>query len=375
MDVAAQGIRYAAHGLVAAWADHDRLASSLLERAGEPAAVVARIVAPVRPGGPALAATVVTQVDLGVEAAAREFAAVAEVFSAEVRSLLALLFADPALALAATVLPPPGSGLAGILGTFPPGPPRDYVEHILTDHPSSWGMPVRDAAAAAVTGPTAPLAAVVAVASQFEPELRADVARMFLHQSSHAIQVHGPGVSDEALQARISWRKDPAGRTTPQHRWTLHPDDTVSTEHRVKEAAGRFDSFEALAKPLVALVDANGGTIAGLNAYLRLVAPQGQARIFVPAEVAGLGPGETTGFRGAGARSDDMARHWAKARDYAMDTGAAPMPVVTTDQIADGSDPGAAIIFRKIGTAWVVTTCYPIAAPPKNFTRFGGSTP
>lgn len=51
------------------------------------------------------------------------------------------------------------------------------------------------------------------------------------------------------------------------------------------------------------------------------------------------------------------------------------MPIVASDQIADGTDPGAAIIFRKIGQDWVVITCYPSADQPRNFTRFGGSIP
>ncbi|PZF85017.1 hypothetical protein [Jiangella anatolica] len=373
--MAAEGIRYAAHGLVAAWADHARTSAELLDLVGARGLTVARTVEPVRPDGAALATAVVGSLATGAADASWELAAVAATLSGEARALLALLFADPSLPTVATVLPPPGHGLAGIASTFPPGVAHDYVDAVLTDQPASLGLPVRDAAAAPVTSDGPLVAAVIAVASQFDPALRRDVAEMFLHASSHAIQVHGPYVADEALQARITWRKDPAGRTTPEHVWTVGPDDTVTTEHRVGAVAGRFDSFEALAKPLKALIEGNGGTIAGLHAYLKLVGPQGQARIFVPADVAGLGPDETTGFRGSGARSHDLAQHWTKARDYAMEVGAAPMPIVATDQIATGSDPGAVIIFRKIGTDWIVITCYPTAAPPKNFTRFGGSTP
>lgn len=373
MGVAAQGIRYAAHGLVAAWADHDRLAGALLRDVTGRAAAVGRIVHPVRPGGPELARTVVSEAALGAGAAERELAAVAAVLGGEVRALLALLFDDPALAGAATVLPAPGSGVAGIAGTFPPGGPREYVRSVLTDHPSSWGLPVRSAAAAPVTGASAPPASVRAVADAFEPSLRTEVERMFAHPLSHAIQVHGPDVTDEALQARISWRKDPAGRTSPQHRWTLLPDDSVDTKHRVGATAGRFDTYEALAKPLKALIDATGG-LPGLAAYLSTFRT-GRVKIFVPAAVAGLEPGDTTGFRGAGARTADLERHWQKARDYAVDTGSAPMPIVATDQIAHGRDPGAAIILHNIGDRWVVVTCYPVPEQNQSFIRFEGPPP
>lgn len=371
---AAQHIRYAAHGLVAAWADHDRRSAEVLQRVTDEAAVVARLVDAVRPGGPALASTVTAELTLGVGAATRELAAVTAVLSGEARALLALLFDDASLSAAAIVLPPPGTGTAGIIGTFPPGPPRDYVAHILTDHPSSSAQPVRDAAHAPVTGSTAPAHLVEATAVHFDTPLHEAVHTMFAHPQSHAIQVHGPDVALEALQARISWRKDPAGRTTSKHLWTLNPDDTVLTKHPVGAEAGRFNSIEALVKPLKAVVAQSGGTLASLDAYLITLGPNGQVRLFVEAGLAGLQPGDTAAFRGAGARTPDMAEHWKDGRQYAIDTGAAPMPIVATDQIADGSDPGAAIIFRKFGHDWVVITCYPTAEQPRNFTRLGGST-
>ena len=370
---AAQRIRYAAHGLVAAWADHDRRSAELLRRVADGAVVVARIVDPVRPGGPALSAAVRSQASLGATAASSELAAVSALLSDETRALLALLFDDPGLSGVATVLPPPGSGDVAIIGTFPPGPPRDYVRHILTDHGDSWVQPLGTAQVAGVTGPAAPPASIGALAEQFDPSLRADVARMFAHPRSHAIQVHGPDVPDEALQARITWRKDPAGRTTPQHRWTVNPDDTVATRHQVGAAAGRYNTFEALAKPLKVLIEQNGGTIEGLDTYLSDLDPD-RVSLFVPAKTAGLEHGDTTGFRGSGTRTRDMERHWRRARDYAMDTGSAPMPVIGTDQIADGPDPGAVIIFQKIDGDWVVITAYPSAYQPDDFARFGGST-
>lgn len=301
-------VRYAAHGLIAAWADHDQKSAAVLERVRAEALVVARALEPVRPEGRALAQAVISRAGLGADAVSRELAEVSATLQTEARAVLALLFDDPGLPSAATVLPPPGAGDSGILSTFPPGTARDYVEHLLTDHPSAWSMPVGSAVAAGVTGDAAPTSSVTAVAAEFDPALRDDIERMFSHPKSHAIQVHGPDVSDEALQARITWRKDPAGRTTPEHLWTLNPNGSIDTDHQVGAAAGRFDTYEALAKPLKAIIDANGGTIAGLHAYLSTF-PGGRAHVFVPAPAADLGPAETTGFRGAGARTPEMAVH------------------------------------------------------------------
>ncbi|WP_298322167.1 hypothetical protein [Haloactinopolyspora sp.] len=361
-------IRYAVHHLLTAWSDYDRHCADAVAQARREADTLARMLGAV-PGGDALTTEVTDIMTAGTARAETELRQAGESYSTEARTLLGLLTGQPDLASAPFTLPSPGSGLSGIVATFPTIESRRYVEHVLTDHTDSDVITTASARSAASNGPSAPAGQVAAFAAQFPSELHEMITRMQTHSRSHALQTHGPDVTDDALKARLTWRKDPAGRTNSANRWALNDDGTVSTNHVVGPLAGKFTTMEAMAKPLRALLAATGNTVAGLETYLTSKAVGRTARIFVPAHECGLEPGDTAAYRGAGTQTEDMARDWAQARDFAMGSGADPMPIVPTDPIADGLDPGAAMSFRKSGDHWIMTTCYPVPTPDERFTR------
>lgn len=365
-------IRYAVHHLLTAWSDYDRHCADAVAQARREADTLARMLGAV-PGGDALTAEVTDIMTAGTARAETELRQAGESYSTEARTLLGLLTGQPDLASAPFTLPSPGSGLPGIVATFPTIESRRYVEHVLTDHTDSDVITTASARSAASNGPSAPAGQVAAFAAQFPSELHEMITRMQTHSRSHALQTHGPDVTDDALKARLTWRKDPAGRTNSANRWALNDDGTVSTNHSVGDQVSKFITMEAMAKPLRAILAATGDTMEGLDTYLTNHAVGRNARIFVPADECGLKPGETTAYRGAGTQTDAMARDWVQARDFAMISGADPMPIVRTDPVVDGPDPGAAVIFRKSGDHWIMTTCYPAPDQPADFTSLRGA--
>lgn len=361
-------IRYTVHHLLVAWSDYDHRCAEAVAEARREADALTRMIGTV-PGGDSLSAEITGILTTGMTQAETELRRAGESYGTEARALLGLLTRDPGLTSAPFALPAPGSGLSGIVATFPTGESRRYVEHVLTDHTDSGTIATENAQDAPANGPSAPAAQVTLFADQFPSEHREAITRMQTHPRSHALQAHGPDVTDDALKARLTWRKDPAGRTNNAHRWTLNDDGTVTTNHVVGPSASKFTTMEAMAKPLQALLAATGNTMAGLDAYLAGEAVGRTARIFVPAAECGLEPGDTTAYRGAGTQTKKMAGDWTAARDFAMVSGADPMPIVPTDPVTEGADPGAAMHFRKSGDDWIMTTCYPAPTPDERFTR------
>ncbi len=366
-------IRYAAHQLLTAWSDYDRHCADAIAETRRETDALTRMLGGV-PGGDALTAEIADVMTAGTTQAERELRRAGESYGVEARALLGLLTGEPDLASAQFTLPEPGSGLPGIVATFPTAESRRYVGHVLDDQAASSAVAASATRDAPVNGPVASAAQVDAFTGRFAGVLQEPIERMLTHPRSHALQAHGPDVTDDALQGRLTWRKDPAGRTNSTHRWALDDDGTVTTNHGIGAMASKFTSMDAMAKPLQALIAACGDTMDGLHAYLVDNSKGRIARIFVPATECGLQPGDTTAYRGAGTQTTKMADDWAKARDHTMAQGADPMPIVPTDPITDGPEPGAAMIFRKTGDHWNMTTCYPVPAPDEDFARMRGAT-
>lgn len=359
--------RRALTGLLDAWIDLDRRGAEALAQARADAMDVARAAGGARVGGAAAAGQVLEHADAGVAVAERELAGLAAVLADECRALVQLL-----TGVAGSVAPVGlGSGPDAIVEAFPAGDGRAYVADLVADAAVDERQP-SEAAERAPTVNAIPLSAAAGLRAAFDESVREDVLAMVCHPRGHAVQLHGPDVPDEALMARVSWKKDPMGRTDTKNSWRRDPDDgTVHSKHGIGHVAGRFTTVEALAKPLQALLAHTDGTIEGLHAYLNHHFPDGAALIFVSAEDAGLVPGDATGFRGAGTSTDAMVEDWKGARRDAMKHGGGPMPIVRTDQIADNDDPGAAMILRKVDGDWVVITCFPEGAQGDDFMRMG----
>ncbi|SEF17575.1 hypothetical protein [Jiangella alba] len=359
-------IRRALTGLLDAWLDLDRGSAPALGRAREQAAVVARAVGP-RHG--ALAEQVPAKIALGASAASDALADLTRVFADEAGALVSLL-----TGVAGSVTPAAlGSGPGAVVDAFPSGAARHYVADLVTDAAHDHRQP--SSAAEQVPAVNAiSLSVAAGVRAAFDGSVGEAMLAMVCHPRGHAVQLHGPDVPDEALMARVSWKKDPMGRTDTKNSWRRDADGTVHTKHALGHVAGKFTTVEALVKPLRALLAHAGGTIEGLHAYLDRNAPAGFARIFVAADDAGLAPGDSTGFRGAGTSTASMADHWFRARRDAMASGGGPMPIVRTDQIADNDAPGAAMILRKVDGDWMMITCYPDSAQGDEFMRMGAET-
>lgn len=363
-------VRRALTGLLDAWLELDRQGAALLERAREQAAVVARAAEGARPDGAALATEVVSRVSTGTVAAEAELGGLARVFAGETQALAELLTGAPGVVTA----PALGSGPEAIVTAFPEGAQRDYVAVLVADAAVEERQP-SEAAEQAPAINAIPLSVGAALREEFDKVLGDEILTMVLHEKGHTVQLHGPDVPDEALIARLSWKKDPMGRADIKNAWRREPDGTVHTQHGIGHVVGKFTSIAALVKPLKAVLAPSGGTIQGMYDYLAEEASMGRTWIFVPADVAGLEPGDTTGFRGSGTRTPEMAFHWKAARRDTMEAGGGPMPVVRTDLIAEGRDPGAAMIFDRTDSgAWMLVTCYPAGVPDEKFTRLRSST-
>ncbi|WP_157987703.1 hypothetical protein [Jiangella endophytica] len=287
-------------------------------------------------------------------------------FADETRALVELLTGAPG-----TVTPVAlGSGPEAIVAAFPEGDGRTYVADLVADAAVDERQP-SEVAERAPTVNAIPLSVAAGLRAEFGEVLGSDLLAMICHPRGHAVQLHGPDVPDEALMARVSWKKDPMGRTDAKNSWRRDADGVVHTKHGIGHVAGKFTTVEALIKPLKALLAHTGGTLEGLHAYLNRHGTIAGARIFVAAEDAGLAPGDTAGFRGAGTSNPEMTDHWFRARRDAMASGGGPMPIVRTDQVADNDSPGAAMIFRKIDGQWMLVTCFPDGAKKDDFIGMG----
>ncbi|TDE09079.1 hypothetical protein [Jiangella asiatica] len=359
-------IRRSLDGLLDALLAYDRASADVLATTRRDAERVAKALSAAGPDGAALADQVMELVAAGVAAAGEELAVATEAFASETGALSDLLAEPPASGAS----PGPVPAQATTSGEDAGQAEDEAVDDALADEELLERQSSADAERAP-TSSTVPDHVREAYGALFDAAIRDDIMAMVVtNDAGHAIQLHGPDVSDEALKARVSWKKDPMGRTDPKNDWRRDPDGSVHSKHGVGHVAGKFTSLEALAKPLRTLLDHCGGTIADLHDYLERNRGLRDAMIFVPAEDANLVPGDTTAYRGEGTQAEETAEQWRMQRRDAMELGGEPVPIVRTDPIARGMDPGVTMIFRKIDRTWVMITCYPEAEPRPSSSRW-----
>ncbi|TDD70527.1 hypothetical protein E1262_09835 [Jiangella aurantiaca] len=288
----------------------------------------------------------------------------------EVHALLDLLAVNhhqlpPLPPLDARPLSVPGA--TGFLTAFPEGFARSYVATVLGD--LSSGRTTSKAEASAHPG--AQQAAIDAARDQIvaavAPEHRERVREWLSHPDCHAVEVHGPQVSDRDLEFRAGWTRPPDHGTEGADKWRVRPDDgKVISKHRPGAEASRFNSPAAFARPLGLLLAHADQYPGGLEQLLADHADDGAVAFFLPAATTDLRPGDTFGYRGAGTGTAEAASDWVRVRAAAMGKDgecAPPVRALTYDPVTDGSDPGVRVVFKEGTNGWVMTTYYPSTAP------------
>ncbi len=285
-------------------------------------------------------------------------------YVAEVHQLLGLL-APLHGVVAVPALSPSGTTADGLRAAFPAGFARDYVGDLLNGVHRS----VTVDAEVAQRVPTVPQpnadGVKVSVGAAYSDDHR-DVGVSLLRDSiCHAVERHGSQIPEGAQLARLIWLKDPSGADA----WQIAPDGSVQTNHRCGISAGGFTSPEALAKPIEAFLLAAHRVVGGVDAFLtRTPSVFPSIGIHVSAELAGLVEGDARGYRGAGTGMPETRRDWLAARRLALKRGSGQVHGVPYDPLAEGSDPGATLVFRKSGGNWRLVTCYPVDEPdPRNY--------
>lgn len=257
-------------------------------------------------------------------------------------------------------IPPlnPAPSTAGFAAQFPPGFAQTYVKDLLSSVQGSITIAVDDAGRLHVVSQTDADDAKVAAGIGFSDTHRDEGIRMLQDSTSHAVEQHGPQIPDQAHLARLIWQRDPTGT----YSWQVLPTGAVETSHRAGSATGGFTSPAALAKPIEAVMAVAHASAGGLNEFLTKNTKKKTKKIgiHVSAELAGLTSGDASGYLGAGTGTRETQRDWLRAREYGITRGRATVYGVPYDPISDGTDPGATIVFKRVGEAWHLVTCYPV---------------
>ncbi len=109
--------------------------------------------------------------------------------------------------------------------------------------------------------------AINQVIAQFPPKLQELAKILLFGKSSHAVERHGHHLGPTQMIARVQWRLDPSGEDS----WELNADGSVQSQrwngepHQVTTTGGHYTSPEAVAKPLIALLQAAGRAQADLD--------------------------------------------------------------------------------------------------------------
>ncbi|SDU20415.1 hypothetical protein [Jiangella alkaliphila] len=368
-------LRQAVEGLLRARADAER---GLDEVAARVATAAVRPAETARAGRHPLARRVADEAAAVGARLPDELAAVATAtrmaIATEVHALLDLL------AVGHHQLPPlppldagplAGPGDRAFLAAFSEGFARSYVATVLGDLARGRAVSKADAAAHPGALQVDVDAARSLIVAAVAPEHRELVREWLSHPNCHAVEIHGPQVSDRDLELRAGWTRPPDHGTDSADKWRVRPDGRVVSEHAAGIEASRFSSPEAFARPLGVFLDAAARHPGGLDGLLDQHFPAGIAPIFIDAERARLAPGDVTGVRGAGTGTVPAAKDWRKLRNSAMKKDGECLPPVHTvpyDPFQDGSDAGVRLIFKKRGT-WSMTTYYPTGEPAHDNVR------
>lgn len=288
----------------------------------------------------------------------------------ELHALLSLLAVDhhqlpplPPL----DVRPLAGAGDRAFLSAFSEGFARSYVATVLAD--LSRGVTTSKAEAAAHPG-----AAQVDIDDALDrimaavaPEHRERVREWLSHPDCHAVEIHGPQVSDRDLELRAGWTRPPDHGTEGADTWRVRPEDQkVISKHSAGTEATRFNFPEAFARPLDVLLTAAAARPGGVEKLLADHALGGRVAIFIPAERAGLEEGDASGYRGAGVGTAEAAADWVKMRGMAMKKDGECLPPVRTlpyDPTSHGPDAGVRLVFARGDDGWTMITYYAASAP------------
>lgn len=183
------------------------------------------------------------------------------------------------------------------------------------------------------------------------PERYRDRARDLLYaEGTHAVEYHGPHLTEEHLTARCIWARPTDHGAHPDDSWGMKANGEVWVKsHRTPASySGRFTSPEAFATALASFfkkADSFQGGMPGLLAYN---AVRGRATVHISMRDGGLGPGDTERYRPAGVRNSQSAQDWLHARKDAMEpdsTSGPSVPVKRDDPAVTSSGRGGQIKF------------------------------
>lgn len=257
---------------------------------------------------------------------------------------------------------PAGVGPGSMTGAFPAGFARDYVATVTDDINRGATTSKLDAADYLTADDTDIDTSRQAIV---------DTSTILQHfgtllANGHAVEIHGPHITDRALELRAGWTRPPDHGTEHADRWRHRPDGRIKSEHAAGHEATRFVTPEAFGRPLNAFLAVADQHPDGLEGFLDEHFPAGIAPIFIGAVDAGLRQGDAWGYRGAGIGTPEAASDWVRMRTDAMraDTECLqPVRTIPFDPIEEGTDPGVRLIFKHNAGGWTMTTYYPSTSP------------
>lgn len=250
----------------------------------------------------------------------------------------------------------PADGDGGEVPVFsispPPAPAASIVTTAQDTEVVQQRLPSKDAQKRAINQ----------VVAQFPPKLQHLARTLLLGHSSHAVERHGHHLRREHQIARVQWLLDPAGEDS----WQLDADGSVLSQrwngqpHGVGTIGGNYTSPAAVAKPLIALLNAAGRTQAALETYLDEKAPgKTRLRIFLPPSDTGVGREDVYAVRAPGTDTLPGAGMWLDTRNSALGGRGAAPAVREHDLVTDGDRPGSLVIMiRRPKKPWRLLTSY-----------------
>lgn len=287
----------------------------------------------------------------------------AEAFAQEMHTLVDLLAVHHHDIGSLPPLDPAGIGSGSMTGAFPDGFARDYVTTVTDDIDRGATTSKLDAADYLTADDTD-----IDTSRHEIVDTSAAIQQHFgtLLAHGHAVEIHGPHITDRSLELRAGWTRPPDHGTENANRWRHRPDGRIKSEHAAGHEATRFVTPEAFGRPLAAFLAVADQHPDGLDGFLDEHSFENRAVFFISAGDAGLRPGDTYGYRGAGTGIPEAASDWVRMRTDAMraDTECLqPVRTIPFDPIEEGVEPGARLVFKRGAAGWVMTTYYPATSP------------